>query len=131
METGPAPFALRPFVGHSAARIGRSLWWLNCFEVPVRDHHAWRHGRCGGVRPTMAMPPGLRENFVRMPMRPDLPEPMQGRWALLVGAAKPAQLQQCGGVRQALDLPGYQVRSGCHPSTPCGRFCKGLWVFGD
>jgi hypothetical protein len=50
LEPGPAAFALRPYAGHSAVFVGRSLWCLKCFEVPSRHFQAWRHGRRGGCR---------------------------------------------------------------------------------
>ena len=90
VEAGPAPFALRPYLGHLVARVGRSLWCLNCFEVLGRDHLAWRHGRCEGARPAVAMPPGFRDGVLRSPLKPELLEPLQSRWAVLAGAARPA-----------------------------------------
>jgi hypothetical protein len=86
----PAPFALRPYVSHLPVRVGRCVWCLNCFEVPGRHYHAWKHGRCGGTKPTFAMPPGLRDGIVRLPERPELPPVMHDRWAALVAAVRSA-----------------------------------------
>jgi hypothetical protein len=80
VESGLAPFALRPYVGHSAVFVGRSLWCLKCFEVPGRHHQIWRQGRCGGCRPAIAMPPSLRDAILRAPLRPELPPAVHERW---------------------------------------------------
>ena len=92
VETGPAPFALRPYVGHSAVFVGRSLWCLKCFEVPGSTFQTWRHGRCDGSRPVVAMPPSLRDAILRAPIRPDLPTGARERWTELTSFARQRQL---------------------------------------
>ena len=92
VETGPAPFALRPYVGHSGVFVGRSLWCLKCFEVPGRIFQTWRHGRCDGSRPAVAMPPSLRDAILRAPIRPDLPTEARERWTELATFARKRQL---------------------------------------
>ena len=47
----PVFFSLQPYKAHKVAFVGRSLWCLDCYEVPGSAHRSWRHGRCGGVRP--------------------------------------------------------------------------------
>ena len=83
----PSPLArLQPYMGHTIAFVGRSLWCLNCFEVPRSAHRSWRHGRCGGVRPSSAMPPALRDSIVRQPAAcPGLQAGTRARWAVLAG----------------------------------------------
>ena len=93
VEIGPAPFALRPYVGHSAVFVGRSLWCLKCFEVPGRIFQTWRHGRCDGSRPAVAMPPSLRDAILRAPFRPELPTDVHERWAELATFAHSRQLK--------------------------------------
>ena len=96
----PAPFALRSCFCHLPVKVGRCIWCLNSFEVPGRPYQAWKQGRCGGPKPTYAMPPGLRDGIVRMPERPELPPAMHGRWAVLVSACRAGRRQ-----RQALEVP--------------------------
>ena len=85
--SGPPLFArLQPYTGHVVAFVGRSLWCLNCFEVPRSAHRSWKHGRCGGVRPPTAMPPALRDYLVRQPAAcSGLQASVRARWAELAG----------------------------------------------
>ena len=87
---GPSPLArLQPYMGHAVAYVGRSLWCLNCFEVPRSAHRSWRHGRCGGVRPPSTMPPALRDSVVRQPAAcSGLQAGTRARWAVLAGALR-------------------------------------------
>ena len=80
------PDCLQPYLGHAVAFAGRSLWCLYCFEVPGSAHRSWRHGRCGGVRPPSAMPPALRDFFVRQPATcSGLRGSIRARWQELAG----------------------------------------------
>ncbi len=54
----------------------------------ARDGGSSYELRCGGTKPTYAMPPGLRDGIIRLPERPDLPPAMHARWSLLVGACR-------------------------------------------
>ena len=80
-------FALRPYAQHKAAFVGRSLWCLDCFEAPGSAHRSWRHGRCGGAKPPMSMPPALRDCILRQPAAcPKLQAGTRSRWTVLAGA---------------------------------------------
>ena len=80
-------FALQPYAVHKAAFVGRSLWCLDCFEVPGSAHRSWRHGRCGGAKPPMSMPPALRDCILRQPAAcPKLQAGTRSRWTVLAGA---------------------------------------------
>ena len=80
-------FSLRPYTSHKPAFVGRSLWCLDCFEVPGSAHRSWRHGRCGGPKPPMTMPPALRDGIFRQSAAcPKLQACTRSRWTVLAGA---------------------------------------------
>ena len=80
-------FSLRPYASHKPAFVGRSLWCLDCFEVPGSAHRSWRHGRCGGPKPPMTMPPALRDGIFRQSAAcPKLQACTRSRWTVLAGA---------------------------------------------
>ena len=80
-------FALQPYALHKVAHVGRNLWCLDCFEVPGSAHRSWRHGRCGGAKPPMSMPPALRDCILRQPAAcPKLQAGTRSRWTVLAGA---------------------------------------------
>ena len=80
-------FSLRPYASHKPAFVGRSLWCLDCFDVPGFAHRSWRHGRCGGPKPPMTMPPALRDGIFRQSAAcPKLQACTRSRWTVLAGA---------------------------------------------
>ena len=80
-------FLLQPYAAHKPAFVGRSLWCLDCFEMPGSAHRSWRHGRCGGPKPPTTMPPALRDGILRQSaVCPKLQASTRGRWAVLAGA---------------------------------------------
>ena len=81
-------FVLQPYPQHKVAYVGRNLWCLDCFEVPRSAHRSWRHGRCGGAKPPMSMPPALRDSILRQPLPcPKLQACIRSRWTVLAGAS--------------------------------------------
>ena len=81
-------FALQPYALHKVAHVGRNLWCLDCFEVPGSAHRSWRHGRCGGAKPPISMPPALRDGILRQPFPcPKLQACIRSRWTVLAGAS--------------------------------------------
>ena len=87
-EASVSPFfSLQPYASHKPAFVGRSLWCLDCFEVPGSAHRSWRHGRCGGPKPPTTMPPALRDGIFRQSAAcPKLQASIRARWAVLAGA---------------------------------------------
>ena len=80
-------FALQPYAQHKVAFVGRSLWCIDCFEVPGSAHRSWRHGRCGGAKPPTSIPPALRDSILRQPVAdPELEGSTRSRWTVLAAA---------------------------------------------
>ncbi len=69
------------------------------------------------------MPPGLRDGFLRLPLRPELLLFMRDRWAVLVAAAKPA-IHEARGVQAVFggSWPS-QTDLSCQPPRPMRALC--------
>ena len=108
LPTGPPALSLRPYVCHTALRLGRSgLWCLNCFKKPVGDYRAWLQERCLDVGPPSAMPSSLAAALLRS-SEPDAnaSEATRKRHAVLLSLARVVPVPRAAFPREARQEEG-------------------------